>query len=85
MKARGGRRQRRRWLRSGNVIEGRYLNAHRWGEEAVQLSVGITAAIFWLSAEVESSRRLEVIAFGFARTRLFRMEVILHGVKRLAK
>ena len=31
-----------------------------------------------LSAEVESSRRLESIAFGQVRTRIFRNEVILH-------
>jgi len=31
-----------------------------------------------LAAEVESSRRLEAIAFGAVRTRLFRTEVILH-------
>ncbi|MCL4511809.1 MAG: hypothetical protein M1470_12160 [Bacteroidetes bacterium] len=33
-----------------------------------------------LSAEVESSRRLEAIAFGSVRTRLFRSEVILHAL-----
>ncbi len=33
-----------------------------------------------LAAEVESSRRLEAIAFGSVRTRLFRSEVILHGL-----
>ncbi len=31
-----------------------------------------------LAAEVEASRRLEAIAFGSVRTRLFRTEVILH-------
>lgn len=31
-----------------------------------------------LSSEVESSRKLEAIAFGSVRTRLFRSEVILH-------
>jgi hypothetical protein len=31
-----------------------------------------------LLAEVESSRRLEAIAFGSVRTRLFRTEIILH-------
>lgn len=33
-----------------------------------------------LSAEVESSRRLEAIAFGTVRTRLFRNEVTLHAL-----
>lgn len=33
-----------------------------------------------LSAEVESSRRLEAIAFGSVRTRLFRTEVILQAL-----
>lgn len=33
-----------------------------------------------LSAEVESSRKLEAIAFGSVRTRLFRSEVILHAL-----
>lgn len=33
-----------------------------------------------LSAEVESSRRLEAIAFGSARTRLYRTEVILSAL-----
>ena len=31
-----------------------------------------------LTAEVESSRRLEAIAFGQVRTRLFRTEIVLH-------
>ena len=33
-----------------------------------------------LTAEVEASRRLEAIAFGSVRTRLFRTEIILHGL-----
>jgi len=33
-----------------------------------------------LAAEVESSRRLEAIAFGSVRTRLFRSEIILNGM-----
>lgn len=32
-----------------------------------------------LSTEVEASRRLENIAFGSVRTRLFRTDIILHG------
>lgn len=35
-----------------------------------------------LTAEVESSRRLEAIAFGSIRTRLFRSEVILGGSQK---
>jgi hypothetical protein len=34
-----------------------------------------------LKDEVESSRRLEAIAFGSVRTRLFRTEIILHEPK----
>ena len=33
-----------------------------------------------LAAEVESSRRLEAIAYGSVRTRLFRSEVIIHAL-----
>ena len=33
-----------------------------------------------LAAEVESSRRLEAIAFGSVRTRLFRSEVIINAL-----
>src|SRR5574340_278096 len=33
-----------------------------------------------LASEVEASRRLEAIAFGSVRTRLFRTEIILHGL-----
>jgi hypothetical protein len=33
-----------------------------------------------LAAEVEASRRLEAIAFGSIRTRLFRTDVILLGL-----
>lgn len=34
---------------------------------------------FLLSAEVQASRRLEAIAFGSVRTRLFRNEVVLYA------